>query len=155
MVRKIRTTTKTEAQLAKERYTPVRRGAIYCSPFCGHGCTWAKHQAAVKAAKALCKVLGKGWTPRVWENLGWHYEALFGEPVPGSHNVALIEVAVHHYNGVADYTAWLQTSPQIITDSFPDPLKAVRALKVKMRERARQLTASIALLKNAEEKLPC
>jgi hypothetical protein len=25
---------------------------------------------------ALARELGEGWTPRVWENLGWHYSAM-------------------------------------------------------------------------------
>lgn len=34
-----------------------------------------KAQAQAGAAK-LVKMLGKGWKPRVWENLGWHYNAV-------------------------------------------------------------------------------
>lgn len=54
-------------------WTPVRRGAIYCSPACGGGCTWAAFQEATGNADALAKRIGGGWKPRVWENLGWHY----------------------------------------------------------------------------------
>lgn len=61
-------------------WTPRRKGDIYCSPACGGetkwGCTWAEYQAAKRAAKALCDRIGKGWRPRVWENLGWHYSAI-------------------------------------------------------------------------------
>lgn len=26
----------------------------------------------------MCEVLGKGWEPEVWENLGWHFAATKG-----------------------------------------------------------------------------
>lgn len=57
-------------------WTPRRRGAIYCSPRCGRGCTFAEYQSATRDAKALAKRLGAGWRTDVWENMGWHYRAL-------------------------------------------------------------------------------
>ncbi len=33
---------------------------------------------AAAAAKKLAKLMGAGWKPRVWENLGWHYSASWG-----------------------------------------------------------------------------
>lgn len=65
----------------KRSWTPKRRGAIYCSSACGHGCTWAAYIQAVQEASYLATVLnrkGAGWKPRVWENLGWYYEAYSG-----------------------------------------------------------------------------
>lgn len=56
-------------------WDPVHQGAEYCSPACGGKCTWAAYQEAQKNAKALALLLGKGWVPRVWENLGWHWAA--------------------------------------------------------------------------------
>jgi hypothetical protein len=60
-------------------WTPVRRGKIYCSPGCGGDCTAAAHRTAGKSGHALAallsEVFGGRWTFRVWENLGWHYEA--------------------------------------------------------------------------------
>jgi hypothetical protein len=52
-----------------------RRGDLYCSPACGGACTWAAYTKAKAEAVALTKRLGPGWKSRVWENLGWHYEA--------------------------------------------------------------------------------
>lgn len=52
---------------------PVRRGAVFCSPWCGSGCTWAAHEKAHERAAALAASLGPNWTPRVWENMGWHF----------------------------------------------------------------------------------
>lgn len=62
-----------------KRWTPVRRGALYCSPGCGLPCTWADFKRAARGAAALAEHLGPGWKPRVWENLGWHFEAVLGE----------------------------------------------------------------------------
>jgi hypothetical protein len=55
---------------------PQRRGEIYCSPFCGAKCTYAAYLVAQHNGKTLARRLGKGWTFRVWENLGWHSEAI-------------------------------------------------------------------------------
>lgn len=52
---------------------PIRRGDIYCARWCGGNCTWAAYQLAKERAAKLCKRMGDGWKPRVWENLGWHY----------------------------------------------------------------------------------
>jgi len=57
-------------------WSPVRKGNIYCSPGCGGGCTWEAYEAAVAHASELCERLGEGFEPRVWENLGWHFEAV-------------------------------------------------------------------------------
>ena len=55
---------------------PVKKGRIYCSTWCGAGCTKSAHTAAVKKARKLARRLGKNWKPRVWESLGWHGEAV-------------------------------------------------------------------------------
>lgn len=63
-----------------DRWKAVRRGPIYCAPACGGGCTHAAFLKATADAAALCaslnKTSGKGWTPNVWENLGWHHSAI-------------------------------------------------------------------------------
>jgi len=48
---------------------------IYCSAWCGFGCTKTAHDRAQAEAKFLCNRLGDGWQPHVWENCGWHFEA--------------------------------------------------------------------------------
>lgn len=60
-------------------WIPKRRGKIYCSPACGGGCTYAEYLSAKTKAAKLVKRLGRGWKPRVWENLGWHYQAVKGD----------------------------------------------------------------------------
>lgn len=47
-----------------------------CARWCGRGCTQAEYDAAREAARALAARLGPGWKGNVWENLGWHYQAV-------------------------------------------------------------------------------
>lgn len=58
----------------KLSWTPIRRGATYCAPACGSGCTWKAYSGAVVQASELAERLGEGWTPDVSENMGWHYQ---------------------------------------------------------------------------------
>ena len=60
-------------------WNPVAKGDTYCSPACGGRCTRTAFQHATGAANALAARLGPGWTPRVWENLGWHWSVGHGE----------------------------------------------------------------------------
>jgi len=53
-----------------------RKGKIYCAPACGADCTWAAYKLAKRRANALAKRMGKGWTIRVHENMGWHYNVV-------------------------------------------------------------------------------
>ena len=57
-------------------WTPVSRGAAFCSPGCGRGCGRREYRRADGACAKLCAALGRGWTPHVWENLGWHHAAV-------------------------------------------------------------------------------
>lgn len=62
----------------KVRWTPVRTGAIYCSPGCGGKCKHADFEQATRNAAILARAMneagyGNRWVPRVWENLGWHW----------------------------------------------------------------------------------
>ena len=66
--------------MTKLSWTPKEYGGIfYCSPACGGGCTMAAYEQAKDKAMRLAARLGKGWKPRVWENLGWHYSAVCGK----------------------------------------------------------------------------
>jgi hypothetical protein len=72
---------KTKSKPAPLSWEPRRVGPIFCSPACGGGCTREQFRVATREADALCKTLDqttplKGWTPYVWENLGWHYKAV-------------------------------------------------------------------------------
>lgn len=54
---------------------PVISGDTYCSPRCGVGCKAAAYERASREAVELATRLGEGWTPVVWEYLGWRYRA--------------------------------------------------------------------------------
>lgn len=56
-------------------WIPVRRGERYCSPRCGCDCTLEQHQRAHRDGAALAKKM-PGYTPRIWENGGWHHEII-------------------------------------------------------------------------------
>jgi hypothetical protein len=60
-------------------WTPRSRGNIYCSSACGHGCKRADYEKAVASAEQFANGLGRGWKPRVWENMGWHWSVSNGE----------------------------------------------------------------------------
>jgi hypothetical protein len=114
--------------MGKERdWKPARRGKTYCSPACGMGCTETAHCNAVNESKALAKRMGKGWKPRVWENLGWHYAVTKGKP-QGVFGNGFLEITPPSCKGDT-YTAWIQTHPQFIV-SHKDP-KTALALAVK------------------------
>lgn len=60
-------------------FVPRARGrGVFCSAACGFNCTRNAYDRAVKEADRLAKRLGDGWTTRVWDNLGWHYEVSKG-----------------------------------------------------------------------------
>jgi hypothetical protein len=63
----------------KLSWKPERSGNIYCAPACGWGCKWKDYQRAKTRAEKLCKQLGNGFEPRVWENFGWHGSAVLGQ----------------------------------------------------------------------------
>ena len=111
----------------QDRWKPVKRGKTYCSPACGMGCTEAAHCKAVNESKALAKRMGKGWRPKVWENLGWHYVVQKGKP-DGIFGNGHIEITPPSVPGDI-YTAWIQTHPQFIV-SHKDPKIALsKAIK--------------------------
>lgn len=110
-------------------WKPVLKGKVYCSSACGGGCTKKAHEKAVRESDKLAKTLGKGWKPRVWENLGWHWQVIKGN----------IEVTNCTFDKKTEYQAWLQTSPQIITGHHKTPAIALRALSNLMYKRRDEL----------------
>ena len=62
-----------------DRWTPVARGDIYCSPGCGGVkgyCTKAMYDKALRNAKRVAKELGDGWEVELHENLGWWWKVV-------------------------------------------------------------------------------
>lgn len=91
----------------------------------------ATEESCTRKAAALCKKLGKGWKPRVWENLGWHWEVQKGN--------LWVRTDRDYWSGVYTYSAWLQTSPQIITEHFATPGDAIRQLHKMITDRINEL----------------
>ncbi|EOZ8645590.1 hypothetical protein ACQWTT_001341 [Acinetobacter baumannii] len=56
------------------RWIPVLSGEIYCSPACGGKCKKAAYDKAVAESNEIAQILGEGWVPTVFENLGWHWK---------------------------------------------------------------------------------
>lgn len=131
---------------AKRSWTPIHRGSTYCSPACGGetkwGCTFAAWENAHLQAKALAKLMGPGWLPRVWENLGWHYAVLLGSRVSVSPPGPLW----------GTYTADINVGRQFFaSDVHPRRAfrKALRLLDADMEQRQRQRSAIAKMTKEA------
>ncbi len=118
----------TTSGYTKQDFVAVRRGPIYCAPFCGGKCTWAAFQLATQRAEGLCKKLGAGWKPHVHENLGWHASVV---GLDGHMRVTI------NTNGgqMLDYTAYLSPEGSSIpggrwAESSKTPEAAIRAVRV-------------------------
>ena len=118
---------------SSDGWTPIRRGPYYCSPSCcgltsPHRCTWAAYVEAKRASQAACAWLGNGWTPRVYENLGWHWSAVAPgiEVFPSLGN--LPESRYHAIIG-GNYTAHGATPIEAAYNAAKRMAEAVRGLK--------------------------
>lgn len=65
---------------SSERVEEIARAAVsaFVAAKGGGGCKRVDYERAVQSAQDLASMMGEGWQPRVWENLGWHYSATFG-----------------------------------------------------------------------------
>jgi hypothetical protein len=113
------------------RWLPVLDGDKYCAPFCGRGCTSAEHARAVEGASKLVEELGEGWKPRVWENLGWWYEATNG----------VCAIMPNGYIAINGYTAFLNTDARQYLGRGGTPKEA---LEDAVKQATMQLNHSIA-----------
>jgi hypothetical protein len=109
-------------------WKPVRRGALYCSPSCGGNCTHAAYLKAHKEAEdCLRQMKTGGWSIRVHENLGWHWDL--------THTDAHLTLCNSMYCGKMSYFAMLSHNTQNAgntewtkNDRHKDPNKAVEAV---------------------------
>ena len=121
----------------ENRWRPVRKGDIYCSPACGGKCKFADYQHAFGAAKAMIDMLGAGWEPEIWENCGWHYRVSKGDvEVSFSANDAF--TASIRINYIFD--AYSGT----ISESSNDPREAVEKVTTRLNEIIARLTRTSA-----------
>lgn len=124
---------------------PARRGAVYCSAWCGFNCSWEAHQRATQEAEALAKLLGPGWKPKVWENAGWHFSAE-AEHGPFRVTPQTTGSAIIGDWKVYGYTAWINTQPQFI-ESAETPHQAFAAALTRMHVAVKHLTRDLATAK--------
>jgi hypothetical protein len=130
----------TEIELTSDAWTAIRRGDIFCSPRCGFDCTHAAFMRAMSEGDALADELGLPWKPRIWENCGWHYEVGTG----------VCRITVNLARGgaikgnwtIESYTAWINTTPQFISDRWATPQEAFGHALSKMRAAFDQLKNS-------------
>lgn len=91
---------------------------------------------AETGAKALVKKLGKRWKPRVWDNMGWHYSAVFD---------GCVSLSV--YPSGDDHTVFLNVNPQIVVHGGTDPVEAVKYALQQLDEKVTQLRDAAEELK--------
>ncbi len=103
---------------------PVRKGDVFCSPWCGRGCKHAAYERARKDGLVLARRMGEGWSATVWENLGWFYLVQKG----------VAEIYPNSHGGIVNsYTCFIQTKPQFLAlagrpeDALAEALDAANA----------------------------
>lgn len=129
-----------------DRWTPVARGLTYCAPACGFGCTLAAFHDAVAAAEKLAARVGNGFAPRVWENLGWHYEIVKGTS-PGFPGMPLVSVSEPR---AGRFIVFLNTSPQFVEEAS-DPLDGVGFAIQRARTMVRRVENDVASILCGDE----
>lgn len=75
---------------------------------------------ATKKAKELAQYMGRGWKPEVWENMGWHYKAVYAGTI---HVYTSCHKGYHCVIGVGGMLAML--APDSEVTHHKDPKKAV------------------------------
>lgn len=112
----------TKSKPVERDWTPVRRGAIYCSPACGFSCTWEAHEAAKVKGETLAKRCGPGYTFEVHENGTWNYRAVspcqrIGVHEHGRQYLAFLGDAEHH-GVLGRYSEWGSTPQKAIANAL-------------------------------------
>lgn len=135
--------------MAKElSWKAKRNGNIYCAPACGGKCTWEMYLKAKERGEHCARELGKGWTVRVSENLGWYATVL--SPC------RRIKVSVHPVTGAPvetlmgtlnTYTAFLGDADDIAGGTWAEhgdtPAEAVNAVVATARAALSKMNARI------------
>lgn len=121
-----------------ERWTPAEAGKgaakTYCSPACGMGCLKSDYTHAMEKALELAHIMGDGWTPKVWENLGWHWGVEKGV------------TAIYGPMRKRDtYDVYINTSPQFIAHG-KEPVETLTGLLVKMKRQINILSKEYSKL---------
>lgn len=99
-------------------------GGVYCSPACGSKCKRRDYDRAHADARAAAKTMSAGWTPRVWENMGWHW------------NIEKGVCSIHPSHFEERYTAYFNSTWQVLGyGSSPNEAlgKAIREVRRRVR----------------------
>ena len=126
----------------QDGWTPVRRGAIFCSPLCGGNCTHAAYLRAKRAATALAKELGPLWEPIVNENLGWHWKVRTRDG----------RLKLHPSGYDASFTAFLSPEDSdggTLVASGASPILAIRLVQKEARAYAASARSMLAVCEDA------
>lgn len=123
-------------------WTPQRRGLVFCSPACGRGCKIMEYDRALLRGNELAARMGEGWTARVWENLGWHFDVYSPD--------GLWRVSGDNY-GRPSYFIEFGNSKigQICVASAGSLEEAVRQIKAEAQDKIAQYEMIVASLKNS------
>lgn len=114
------------------------RNPIDCE--CGLGCTRVAHEDAIKRADDLCVLLGNGWEPQVWDNLGWHYcvnNDAAGICISPSHR------AGYYYASLGGHRHSDRGLTYIASDTVRSPRLALRQVIIGAMEKAAALNAAV------------
>ena len=122
-------------------WKPVRKGKFYCAPACGRACTHEEYLKAKEAAKELCALLGPNWKPRVWENLGWHYEAK-------ARNMTVSPRGWSAWESTSDYRASYDIGANQFEGEDADPRRAVVKAYLRAQKLINETAASNKALLN-------
>lgn len=118
---------------------PVRKGKFYCSPWCGFDCLWEHFQNATKKAQELCEKLGPAWEPRVWENTGWHWQAVLVERDNAGDAVFVSGPSQHYDRG--NYWCEVNTSNKQFIVHHKSPVKGICLAILEAHRHAKKVLA--------------
>jgi hypothetical protein len=109
---------------------------------------------ATKKAKALCKKLGPGWTPHVWENMGWHYTAQLIK-IPSKNNMdwgIYLEVYPSECDGkITSY--WVDSRlPGQYHTYCKDPHAGIRKILKEARKEGKAILKAVGMFSEYLEK---
>lgn len=127
----------------KLSWKPIKKGAIYCSSACGGRCTHSAFLSAQKQAKLTAKIVGKGFKPHVWENLGWYWKI--------TSKCECLSVSLYGNT----FTAYLNTEPNSggrWVSEGKTPQIAIKKVIKAARDEMNTIEIMLSKLSNIEEK---
>ena len=141
---------KKNEEIEDKSWIPVLKGTTYCSPACGGGCRKKDYDRAVRDANRLVEQLeGPTWKAEIWENLGWHFQAVSG-PVQVYGNRHSRDKKLRYHCLISDRASCASGGSIIWTDQAPhdlydDPNEAVEVMfKSALSETSRVVNAGYA-----------